>query len=144
MLAQEHVEHDAVDLVVRAVVGEDTDFLPRLAEPVHAAVALLVSGRIPREIVVDHGVELLLEVDAFAKAVRADENPRCGRVTAEGLDTRSAFFGGELTGDASDLHFSKAVAQFSSDVFRGPDEATKDDGLVAVTEQRFEARQQFS
>ncbi len=42
-----------------------TDFGRLLAETVHAAFALFVTGGIPREVVVNDGGEEVLKVDAF-------------------------------------------------------------------------------
>ena len=46
----------------------------RLAEAVDAALALLVTGRVPGKVVVDDCVEAFLEVDALAEAVGGDEH----------------------------------------------------------------------
>ena len=54
------------------------DLFAGLAVAVHAAFALLVARRIPRKVVVDDGVEMVLEVDAFAQAVGADEHALLG------------------------------------------------------------------
>jgi hypothetical protein len=51
-----------------------------LAVAVDAALALLVAGGVPREVVVDDGVEVLLEVDAFGEAVGGDEHAALGAV----------------------------------------------------------------
>ena len=74
MLAQQHVEHDPVDRRVRAVEGDHADRRLGLAVAVDAALALLVAGRVPGEVVVDDGVEVLLEVDALGQAVGRDEH----------------------------------------------------------------------
>src|SRR5512137_2539878 len=145
VLAEQDIKDDAVNLIVRAVIGQDADFLffIGLAEAVHAAVALLVTGRVPRQIVVNDGVELFLEVDAFAQAVGADENAGTTIVAAQSFDSGGSLLGWELAGDASDLHFLEPGAQFRRDVFRCLDEAAKDDRLEAITEQRLETREKF-
>src|SRR5262249_40935169 len=74
VLAQEHVEDDAVDPVVSAEVGEDSDRARALPEAVDAPLALLVTGRVPGEVVVDDRVEVLLEVDSLGQAIGGDEN----------------------------------------------------------------------
>ena len=48
MPADEHVEDHAVDAVVCTVVGDGTDVRRGLAEPVDAALPLLVAGWVPR------------------------------------------------------------------------------------------------
>ena len=76
VLAEQHVEHDAVDPVVRAVEGDGAHGVGALAEAVDAALALLVAGRVPGQVVVDDGVEAVLEVDALGQAVGGDQHPR--------------------------------------------------------------------
>ena len=79
VLAQQDVEDDAVDLVVRAVEGDRADDVLGLAEPVDAALALLVAGGVPRQVVVHDGVELLLQVHALGQAVGGDEHATARR-----------------------------------------------------------------
>ena len=74
VLAQQHVEHDAVDLVVDAVVGDDPHLACWLAVAVDAAFALLVAGRVPGQVVVHDRVEVVLQVDALAQAVGGDQH----------------------------------------------------------------------
>jgi hypothetical protein len=76
MLADEDVENHTVDSVVGPVVGHDPDLASTLTETVHASLALLVAGRIPSEIVVDHRVEVVLKVDTFGQAVGGHEHGR--------------------------------------------------------------------
>jgi hypothetical protein len=52
VLAQEHVQDDAVNLVVGAVIGDDPNLPAGLAVAVHAALALLMAGGIPGEVIV--------------------------------------------------------------------------------------------
>ena len=128
MFADQHIEHDAVDLVVDAVVGDDAHLLFGLAVAVHAAFALLVARRVPGEIVVDDGVEVLLQVDAFAEAVGADQHPLVGDWASCAMrSSRSA--GGSSPVTAIDLHaLWQTLAQGSGHVFGGRDEAAEDDG----------------
>ena len=74
MLADQDIEDDAVDGVVRAVPGDDPHLGLLLPEAVHPALALLVAGGVPGEVVVQDGIEVLLEVDAFGEAVGAHEH----------------------------------------------------------------------
>ena len=60
VLADQDVEHDAVDAVVLAVEGDRADDVAALPEPVDAALALLVAGGVPGEVVVHDGREVLL------------------------------------------------------------------------------------
>ena len=77
--ADEYVEHDAVDAVVVAVVGDRPDGGRGLAESVDAALALLVSGGIPGEVVMHDRGESVLQVDAFGEAVGGDQQTRARR-----------------------------------------------------------------
>ena len=74
VLAQQHLEHDAVDRAVRRVESDRADRVALLAEAVDPALTLLVTRRVPREVVVDYGVKAVLEVDALAEAVGGDEH----------------------------------------------------------------------
>ena len=64
VLADQHVEDHAIDRV-GAVIGHDPNFGLWLAEPVHPTLALLVSGRVPRQVVMHHRIEPVLQVDAL-------------------------------------------------------------------------------
>ena len=102
VLADQDVEDDAVDAVVLAVEGDGADDVAPLAEPVDAAFALLVPGGVPGQVVVDDGVEVLLEVDALGQAVGRDQDvpARLGRSSSA---MRSLPLGGrERAGDARD------------------------------------------
>ena len=129
VLAQQHVEHGLVDLVVVAVVGDDPDLGRRLAEAVDPTLALLESGRVPRQVVVDDGRELLLQVDALAEAVGGDEDtvlvPRRARRCA-----RSRSAGGRRPVTASTSTPSRLGRRARSsrgDVVGGVDEAAEHD-----------------
>src|SRR5258706_16344407 len=69
MLADEHIEHNTVNRVVKPVVGDDSYLFARLPIAVHPSLTLFMARRVPREIIVDNPVEMLLQVDAFAHAV---------------------------------------------------------------------------
>ena len=75
-LAQQNVQHDAIDRVVGAVEQAGFHLGRFLAEAVNAAFALFQAVRIPRQVVVQDSGEELLEVDAFAQAVGGDEDAR--------------------------------------------------------------------
>ena len=74
VLAQQHVQDDAVDAVVLAVEQQCPDGLEGLAESVDPTFSLLVSGRVPGQVVVDDGLECVLQVDAFGEAVGRDQD----------------------------------------------------------------------
>jgi hypothetical protein len=58
--AQEDVENGAVHGIVAAVEQDRADFRSLLSEPVAASFPLFEAVRVPRKVVVDDGVELLL------------------------------------------------------------------------------------
>ena len=108
--------------------------LARLAEAVDTTLALLVARRVPREIVVNDGVELLLQVDAFRQAVGGDENPGAlGR--AELRHALLALLGGHLAGHGVDGGARQARAEVAGHVARGRDEATEDHDVEPVLDQ---------
>ena len=69
VLAEEHIQHQAVDPVVHGEQGQGAHRFPGLPVAVHPPLALLVARGVPGEVVVHHRVEVLLEVDALAQAV---------------------------------------------------------------------------
>ena len=74
VLANQDVEHDSVNLVVGAVVGNRPHFGTGLSVAVHPSFPLLVARRVPGEVVVEHRVEVALQVDAFAEAIRSHQH----------------------------------------------------------------------
>ncbi len=74
--------------VVLAVIGDHPDLRARLPIAVHAPFPLLMTGGVPRQVVMEDGIEVILQVDAFAEAIgrheyalrglgqRADRGPR--------------------------------------------------------------------
>ena len=77
-LAEDDVEHGAVHRVVGTVDERGPYDLGPLAEAVDTPFPLLVAGRVPGQVVVDDGVEVLLEVDTLGEAVGRDEEPLLG------------------------------------------------------------------
>ena len=136
MLAQQHVQHDPVDAVVGAVERDRPDDGGALPEPVHAALALLVPGRVPGEVVVDDGLEAGLQVHAFRQAVRGDEDGTPGLVLGQVPDPRQALVGRQDAGDRGDrVLLAEAVGELLGDVLGGVDEAAEQDRVVAVEQQ---------
>ena len=70
----------------------------RLAEPVDAALALLVPGRVPGQVVVDDGLEVVLEVDALGQAVGGDQDRAPAVVAGQLRDPRLALGGRQGAG----------------------------------------------
>jgi hypothetical protein len=64
-LAKDHIQDSPVDRAVRREEQHGAHERARLAEPIDAALALLMAGRIPGQIVMDHRVEQVLQIDAF-------------------------------------------------------------------------------
>ncbi len=96
-LAQQHVEHDAVDGVVGAVEQTRLDLGRHLPKAVDAPLALLQPVGVPGQVVVQHGGEVLLQVDAFAQTVGGDQHAQ-GRL-AHLFDALFAQVVGQFAGD---------------------------------------------
>ena len=111
-----------------------------LAEAVDAAFALLVPGGVPGEVVVDDGVEVVLEVDALGQAVGGDQDA-AGAVfllgcLGEPLDAVEPLGRGERAVDAGDDGLPAELAvQLPGEVLAGGDVAAEDDRVVAVGEE---------
>ena len=136
MLAEQHVEDDAVDAVVRAVDGDRPHLAVPLAEPVHAALALFVAGRVPGEVVVHDGLEVLLEVHALGQAVGRDQDGALRLVPGQTVDARHTLVRRQRPGDGGDrVAVAQAPGQVLGDVFGGVDEAAEDHRVVPVEQQ---------
>ena len=91
-----------------------------------------------------HGVEVLLQVDALAQAVGADQHAVLGGRLAELEDARLALRRRQQAGDALDLDVLEALAlgqrraQTVGHVVGGRDEAAEDDRPVALAQQRLD------
>src|SRR5262249_9602083 len=138
VLAQQHVEDYAIDLVVYAVVGQSPDFIARLSVSIHTAFALFVARRIPRQVVMDHRVEVLLQVNAFAQAVSADQYGlfTFGGCGGELSDSLFALLRRQKSRDGGDFdpRFEFCAQRFCY-VLSGRYEAAEDDRLKTVFEQ---------
>ena len=94
------------------------------------------------QVVVQDGIEVLLEVDAFGEAVGAHEHEPAAagpRISGQPGDARLALGVRQPAGDR--LHpdvLRERVAQVPGDVLRGVDEAAEDDGVEAVPEERLD------
>ena len=81
VLAEQHVQDDPVDAVVRPVDRDGAHDARVLPEPVDAALPLLVPGRVPGQVVVDDGLEVLLQVHALGQAVGRHQHRPPGRIS---------------------------------------------------------------
>ncbi len=127
---QNHFEHGAVDRVIRPIEHQRPHHFIGLAKTVDPALTLLVTGRIPDQVVVHHRVEDVLQIDALAEAVGRHEyrHAMCVLLIADQtLHTLLAFRRGEFTGDRG--HHGglggKAFAQLGRNIVGGGDVATK-------------------
>ena len=135
MLSQQHVQNDAIDLVVETVVSNNTNLLAWLTVSVNATLTLFMSRWVPTEVVMHHGVKVPLQVDALGKAVRRDEH-MLGRF-GELIDARLALRWSKLARDSHDRNvFRKFVAQRGGNIFCRRDEAAENDGPEAFLQKR--------
>ena len=108
----------------------------RLAEAVDTTFALFVAGGVPREVVVDDGLEGVLEVDALGQAVGRDEDlawPFAARSRAR--DARLAFVGGQLPVTTSTVDvLQHGLARCVGDVVGGRDEPAEHDRVESVAQ----------
>ena len=142
VLAQEHVEDNAVDLVVQAIVGHRAHGGPGLPKAVHASLALLVAGGVPAQVIVHHGVKAFLEVDALAQAVGGDQD--APGVRPELLDAELALGGRQCARHRGDLDApGQGFPQFLGHVLGGGDKAAEQDRAVPVLQQLFRDRRRL-
>jgi len=100
-LANQYVEDDLIDLVVGAVQQHRADFSLRLAETIDAPLPLLEPVGVPRQVIMDDGVEMLLQVDALGEAVGRNEDPPQARRKL--ADFLLAFVVADIAGDRLDM-----------------------------------------
>ena len=133
-LAQDDPEHLAINRIVVAVQERGAHRLARLAEAVHTALALLMARGVPRQVVVNDGVEVILQVDALRQAVGGDQDPVAfGR--ADPRYERLALFGGISPVTTADGNSLQVPAQVAGHVVSGRDEATEHHHVEAGLDQ---------
>jgi hypothetical protein len=131
MLPQQDGEDDPVDLVVETVEGDHLDFGLRLEVAVDAALALLVARRVPRQVVMDDGVESFLEVDPLRQAIGRNKDPTL--MLRELVHAGLALVRGQLAGHRLDGDiWAEGRAQGVLHVFGGRDEAAENDRVRPV------------
>jgi hypothetical protein len=96
-----------VDRIIGAVEEDGLHVILGLAEAVDATLALLQTIRVPRQIVVDDRIEMVLQIDAFAQAIGGDED---ARVTFAQLgDPLASLVVIDLAGDGAYINFLELV-----------------------------------
>lgn len=137
MLADENFEDQAVDAGVGVEERHRSDVLAGLSEAVHAALTLLVAGRVPGQVVVDDGTEVLLEVDALRQAVCSDQDV-AATLVGQLADLLPAGLGVEGAGDGRDMGIPvECGGEVAGHVLGGRNVAAEDDRIVPVDEQRL-------
>ena len=136
-LVEQDADDDAVHGVVRAEEADGFDgFGKGLAEAVHAAFALLQAVGIPGQIVMEGGVEGVLEVDAFTEAVSGDED--AAAFLGQLRHLCPALVVAEQSGDRGDADVvelgAEEALQALGDVVSRGDVAAPDDGIEAFAE----------
>ena len=143
MLAQQDLHDQAIDLIVRAEQGDRAHLVGGLAEPVHAALPLLVAGRVPGQVVVDDGLKVVLQVDAFGQAVGGDQYPAAVLLGQRG-DARDTLGRWQRSGHDGDVGGPlEGLCEVRAHVLGGGDEAAEHDGVESVGQQTFDDLRQL-
>ena len=137
VLADQDIEDHAVDRVVGAVVGDHPDLGRPLPEPIHAPFALLVASGVPRQIVVQDSIEVILQIDALGQAVGADQDEPAS-IRDERPDAFLALGGRETAGHRRNGRISERGTQVARDVVGGVDEPAEDDRVKATVQERLD------
>jgi hypothetical protein len=142
--AEDDIENRAVDGTVGRVEQYRTNQRCRLAKAIDAAFALLMAGRIPRQVVMNDRVEKSLEIDAFRETIGGHQQPL--RSPAHCFDALSALLRGQLARNHTDLELRerllKRLQQPRSNMLRGGDEAAEHHRIGALSDNRLEQLQQ--
>src|ERR1017187_502443 len=96
-----------------------------------------MTGGVPRQVVMEDGVEVALQVDAFTETIGGHEYAL--REFGECADTVLTLGRSEFAGDTDDFGAARDLAartKCGGDVLGGLDEAAEDDWLVTVLEKR--------
>src|SRR5579875_636687 len=106
-LPDQNVKHSLVDFVVASPDCHAANFRLRLSEAIDAAFALFEAIGIPREIVVDDGVEFFLEIDALTQTI--GRNKHVAAMRYQVVDALSADLVGIVTCYCGDFELGKLV-----------------------------------
>jgi hypothetical protein len=137
VFSEQDPKDDTVDAGILAVIRDHPNFLARLPIAVNAAFPLFMTSRVPRQIVMKDGIEVILQVDAFAEAVGRHQYTL--RKLGQRADAVLALGWSEFTGNTGDLGTARDFAagtKSGGDVLGGLDEAAKDNRLMTVLEKR--------
>ena len=114
VLPDQDIEDHAVDRVVGTEVGNHPHLGRALSKPINPALALLVARGVPRQVVVEYGIEVLLQIDPFGEAVGADQHEP-SRLLDERLDASLSLRRWEPASDRfhgrRPQHFAQMVEQ---------------------------------
>lgn len=120
-LADDDLKDGAIHGVVGSVHQRGADLLAGLTKAVHAPFTLLMPRGVPGQVVVDHGVKVLLQVDAFRQAVRGHQHALF-RLTQE-IHFLLPLRGRNLTGHHANHHLGgrplELLLQLRGNVMRG-------------------------
>ena len=134
-LAYKHIQHCEVNLVVAAPKHHTLDLWRSLPVAVDAPFTLLQPVGIPRKIIVQHGVEVLLQVDALAQAVGRHQHS--ARSLRQFIDYLSALLVVSVT-TRDRAYFDvrvigcECLLKLLCNIPRGGDETAIDDGTIAL------------
>ena len=135
VLADEDVKDDAVDAGIDAVDRHRLHDLGLLPEAVDPALALLVPGRVPGEVVVDYCLKPLLKVHALTQAVGRHEDAATISL-GEVSDPLGALRRRKGAGDGHDGdRFLQLIGEVGSDILGGVDEPAEHDRVETVLQQ---------
>src|SRR5699024_9485158 len=95
----QHIRDCSVNRVVLAEEHHGANFRTILPEAVYASVSLLMTCRIPGEVVMQHSIEMLLKVNALGEAISRHQDPF--RMTTEVFHTLLTLRGWKQSGDSS-------------------------------------------
>jgi hypothetical protein len=73
VFSEKDAKDNAVHSGILSVIGNHPDLRARLAITVHAPFPLLMTGGVPRQVVMEDGVEVALQVDAFTETIGGHE-----------------------------------------------------------------------
>jgi hypothetical protein len=107
-----------------------------LAEPIDAALALLMPGRVPGQIVMDHRTEQVLKIDPFRETIRGDQEALLD--VSHRTDARAAFIQRKVARHGLDAQLGKRLAEASRGMIGGGYEPAEDDGVSAFGNDRLE------